>query len=156
MGRRAWPTRPSDVDATARNHARPRCGARGGRSLTDEGGVGGRSPLTRARHVAMLLDFLHNTRKSMREVRRLASAWALSVAAHGVVAGVGALLVAGSLSGRASPVPLARNAPLGQEIVEVELPTMVAGSVDHGSGAEASEATPVRRGGGEGTPRPDR
>jgi TonB family protein len=91
----------------------------------------------------------------MRDVRRLASAWALSLAAHAAVVGAGALLVAGSLSARSPGVAVARTAPWGGDTVDIELPTMVSGTVEHVTGVAAAESNPMPRGGGEGTPRPD-
>src|SRR5688500_9282924 len=91
----------------------------------------------------------------MREERRLVSAWALSVVAHAALVGSGALGVAGTLA--APPVGTARSSGMEWAPAEVpiELPTMVAGSVEDGTGAAAMDPTPASRGGGEGMPRLD-
>lgn len=90
----------------------------------------------------------------MRDTRRLASAWALSLLVHGGLVGSGAALVASSLTPVERPV-LARSTPLGDEHVDIELPEMVAGADVFAQGPGADDATPVPRGGGEATPRPD-
>ncbi|MEJ7728000.1 MAG: energy transducer TonB [Polyangiaceae bacterium] len=91
----------------------------------------------------------------MREERRLVSAWALSVLAHAALVGSGALIVAGTLAVPAVGTARSSGMEWGPAEVPIELPTMVAGSVDDGTGAAAMRSTPASRGGGEGMPRLD-
>lgn len=90
-----------------------------------------------------------------RDGRRLASAWALSIAAHAAVVGAGAALVARTLSER--PPALAQRSPSpgpASAPIEIELPTMTDGSLA-GPAPSAPPEAPLARGGGEGIPRPD-
>jgi TonB family protein len=91
----------------------------------------------------------------MRSWSRFASAWALSVAAHGAICAVGALLVARSLSSPEAEVASGQTiAPALEVPVELELPVLV----DDGTGAlPAATVEPIAppRGGGEAAPRPD-
>lgn len=91
----------------------------------------------------------------MREDRRLVSAWALSVVVHAALVGSGALLVAGTLAHEVADTARSSGLEWAPAEVPIELPTMVSGSVDEGTGAAALLPTPQERGGGEGTPRLD-
>ncbi|AUX23007.1 hypothetical protein SOCEGT47_035240 [Sorangium cellulosum] len=91
-----------------------------------------------------------------RDGRRLASAWALSVAAHAGLVGAGALLVASSLStrdvavARTAGLSAARSAP-----IEIELPAVSDGTLDGAAAIAPERPASLARGGGEGTARPD-
>lgn len=90
----------------------------------------------------------------MRDGGRFASAWALSVVAHGALLAVGALLVASSMSARASEIASGSALPRPPEpVFEVELPVFL----DDGTGLISAPEEPRRapRGGGEARPRPD-
>ena len=90
-----------------------------------------------------------------REVRRLVSAWALSVAAHAALVGVGAALVARTLSERQATIARASAAPPAADApIEIDLPTLSDGSLS-GALADPPLPAPLARGGGDGTPRPD-
>src|SRR6185503_16937277 len=95
--------------------------------------------------------------RQVRERGRVASAWILSIVGHVVALGLGGLLLAG-LSGRPSSIPLPPRpaaAPHDEE-VEIELPTMLDGSLMAAAiAAPDLPNEPVARGGGEATPRPD-
>ena len=91
----------------------------------------------------------------MRDSRRLASAWVASLIGHLGLVGAGALLVANSLSARPASVAWARTSPRPEDAIEIELPTMVFDSIAVSEGPAAVLSTPIARGGGEGTPRPD-
>ncbi|WP_438020830.1 energy transducer TonB [Sorangium sp. So ce315] len=94
--------------------------------------------------------------RSRDDGRRIASAWALSVAAHAGLLGAGALIVAGSLSAR--EVPLARTALLPAAVsapIEIELPVVSDGTLDSAAAAAPERPASLARGGGEGAARPD-
>ncbi len=90
--------------------------------------------------------------------RRIVLSCALSVGAHAaivVVAG-GLLLARALLSGDGSRrAELARASSHAEDLVEIELPGMVEGSVVSESAIPPRVGTPLPRGGGEGEPRPD-
>ena len=88
------------------------------------------------------------------ERTRIASAWALSVAAHAALIAGGAILVAQSLADRPPPLLVTPPAPLGEAVVEIDLPAMSDGSVAP-EAPPAPEIAELSRGGGEGTPRLD-
>jgi TonB family protein len=92
--------------------------------------------------------------RPIREEGRVASAWVISIVGHLVATGLGGLLVASSL-GRHPAVVLSPPAPLrpGDDMVEIELPTVVDGSLVGHAPALDPEALP--RGGGEGVPHLD-
>jgi len=91
---------------------------------------------------------------SARDRRRIASAWALSVAAHAALIAAGAALALRSLSDRPL-LALPPRAPL-EQVIEIELPAMSDGSVAETTPATAPvPADELARGGGEGIPRPD-
>jgi TonB family protein len=91
----------------------------------------------------------------LRDGGRIASAGALSVAVHGVLGVVGAIVFAGSLGGGTSAMALAPEFEGAAEVpIEIELPVVV------DDGTSLSEVDPENpmapaRGGGEATPRPD-
>ncbi|WP_437594009.1 TonB family protein [Sorangium sp. So ce1000] len=91
-----------------------------------------------------------------RDGRRIASAWALSVAAHAGLVGAGALAVAGSLSAREVALartvgpPAAMSAP-----IEIELPVVSDGTLDDAVATAPELAVRLSRGGGEEAARPD-
>ncbi|WP_155799006.1 hypothetical protein, partial [Sorangium cellulosum] len=69
--------------------------------------------------------------RSRDDGRRIASAWALSVAAHAGLLGAGALIVAGSLSAREVAVARAALAPAAVSApIEIELPVVSDGTLD--------------------------
>ncbi|WP_438036803.1 TonB family protein [Sorangium sp. So ce204] len=91
-----------------------------------------------------------------RDGRRIASAWALSVAAHAGLVGAGALVVAGSFSGR----EVARARTVGSSAamsapIEIELPVVTDGTLDRAAATASELAVRLSRGGGEAAPRPD-
>lgn len=91
----------------------------------------------------------------LRDSGRIASAGALSVAVHGVLGGLGALVFAGSLAGATSEVaraPELFKAP--EAAIEIELPVVVDDGTVAGERAAEEPIAPAR-GGGEATPRPD-
>ena len=94
---------------------------------------------------------------SQHESVRIASAWALSVFAHGALIGVGAVLVVVSSlrerdAGQRDAVTMA--AP-HDDTITIELPTMVDSSSVSRLLPASPQATPLVRGGGEAAPRPD-
>ncbi|WP_437840994.1 TonB family protein [Sorangium sp. So ce1153] len=94
--------------------------------------------------------------RSRDDGRRIASAWALSVAAHAGLLGAGALIVAGSLSAREVALartvgsPAATRAP-----IEIELPVVSDGTLDSAAAVAPERPARLARGGGEGAARPD-
>ncbi|MDC0682011.1 TonB family protein [Sorangium atrum] len=91
-----------------------------------------------------------------RDGRRIASAWALSVAAHAGLVGAGALAVAGSFSAR----EVARARTVGSPAavstpIEIELPVVSDGTLDRAAATAPELAVLLSRGGGEAAPRPD-
>lgn len=98
---------------------------------------------------------MRQTPDTEREGGRVASAWAFSVVGHLVVLGLGGILVANSLRAKPSstaPPPLAAPA---EEVVPVELPEVVDGSLAAPSPSPDLPRLSVPRGGGEATPRLD-
>jgi len=91
----------------------------------------------------------------MRDSRRLASAWVASLIGHLGLVGAGALLVARSLSADPGSIARARTSGRPEDAIDIELPTMVSDSLGISEGPAAVLSTPIGRGGGEGTPRPD-
>ena len=96
--------------------------------------------------------------RHIREEGRVASAWAMSIVGHLVAVGLGGLLVASSL-GRRAPL-LAPPAPLtpSGDVIEIDLPTVVDGTLPPRADAPAPPELPpeaLPRGGGEGEPRLD-
>jgi TonB family protein len=95
---------------------------------------------------------------SLHESVRIASAWALSLFAHGALIGVGAVLVIVSslrereAAGGRDAVTMA--AP-HDDTITIDLPTMVDSSSVSRLLPASSQATPLVRGGGEVAPRPD-
>ncbi len=87
----------------------------------------------------------------LRDSRRIASAWLLSLVGHLALVSGGAVIFARSLS---DPADRLARPPPADDKIEIELPTMVEGSVAAGA---APVATPelLPRGGGEALPRPD-
>ncbi|WP_437616492.1 TonB family protein [Sorangium sp. So ce834] len=91
-----------------------------------------------------------------RDGRRIASAWALSVAAHAGLVGAGAAIVAGSLStqevtvARTAGAPAALSAP-----IEIELPVVSDGTLDGAPAVAPDLPASLARGGGEAAARPD-
>ncbi|WP_437948203.1 energy transducer TonB [Sorangium sp. So ce296] len=91
-----------------------------------------------------------------RDGRRIASAWALSVAAHAGLVGAGAAIVAGSLStqevtlARTAGAPVAPSAP-----IEIELPVVSDGTLDSAPAIAPELPASLPRGGGEVAARPD-
>lgn len=91
---------------------------------------------------------------SARDRRRIASAWALSVAGHAALIAAGAALALQRFSERpllALPPP----APPLDQVVEIDLPVMSDGSVATDATPAPLPADELARGGGEGIPRPD-
>ncbi len=95
--------------------------------------------------------------RATREGRRLVSAWILSVVAHAAIT-AGGLVVAHHVAtrrGAATPSGAAAVATLGDDTVEVELPSMATASSPEAKPAASTEPVAPARGGGEATPRPD-
>ncbi|WP_437971760.1 energy transducer TonB [Sorangium sp. So ce260] len=91
-----------------------------------------------------------------RDGRRIASAWALSVAAHAGLVGAGAALVAGSLSSREVTLARAAGAPAGMSApIEIDLPAVSDGTLDSAAVIAAALPASPARGGGEAAARPD-
>src|SRR5262245_59731112 len=89
----------------------------------------------------------------IREEGRVASAWALSIVGHLVASGLGGLIVAHTLGGRASKaaLPPAPRAP-EERTVEIELPTVADGTAATAVPAPELPPEAALRGGGDGKP----
>jgi TonB family protein len=94
--------------------------------------------------------------RPIREEGRVASAWAMSIVGHLVAVGLGGLLVASSLGRRPLILhpPPAPAAPR-DDVVEIELPTVLDGSLASNVPAPELQPEAAPRGGGEGQPRLD-
>ncbi len=79
----------------------------------------------------------------------------MSIVGHLVALGLGGLVISG-LSGRPAPVPVPPRPAPRNDTVEIELPTMLDGTLAAASpGARDLLPEPLPRGGGDGMPRPD-
>jgi TonB family protein len=89
------------------------------------------------------------------ERRRMAVACALSIGAHGSVVLVAVLLIfVPVLFERSEHPALARTTPR-PELVDIELPGMLEGTIASDKTVSPPKGTPLPRGGGETDPRPD-
>jgi TonB family protein len=95
--------------------------------------------------------------RTIREEGRVAGAWAISIVGHLVAFGLGGLLVASTLTRRPPPpAPLPAPPQLADDLVDIQLPTMVDGTTVR-SAPLPPELPPdaLARGGGEAMPRLD-
>lgn len=91
--------------------------------------------------------------RAIREEGRVASAWALSIVGHLVATGLGGLLMASSLSKRAPPPMRVTTPPAAVDrVVEIELPTVVDGSITEAATPPDLPPRAAMRGGGDGAP----
>ena len=95
--------------------------------------------------------------RPIREEGRVASAWVMSIVGHLVATGLGGLLVASSLGRQPAPVtpPPAMPSPSGDDTVEIQLPTVVDGSLVGNVPPPELDPQALPRGGGDGAPRLD-
>lgn len=94
--------------------------------------------------------------RRIREEGRVASAWAMSIVGHLVAVGLGGLIVASSLGRRTPPWARPAGPAPGEDVVEIELPTLVDGSlVAHALAPSEQPPEALTRGGGEGQPQLD-
>lgn len=94
-------------------------------------------------------------RRTTPERGRVASAWALSLAAHLALLAAGAALVAGLTGREAAEPPKPPPAPR-EATLDIELPTILDGTLaDDAVPPLAPPPAPLPRGGGERQPRPD-